>query len=165
MKNQNKHYQQLTQEPRYQISALRKTGMSLISIALEVGVHFSTVSRELRRNVTANGYVPQVAHRLSDSRRRSAQKVNKRTDMTDAIIKQSLVLGWSPETICQRLRIEAKPLEHLSHTIIYRRIKEDRQQGGMLYRKLPRFGKKTLERRGSQQKSRGQIDTRHSRYL
>ncbi|MCP4342036.1 MAG: helix-turn-helix domain-containing protein [Desulfobulbaceae bacterium] len=58
LKNQNKHYQQLTQEPRYQISALRKTGMSLRSIAQEVGVRFSTVSRELRGNATDVGYIP-----------------------------------------------------------------------------------------------------------
>jgi IS30 family transposase len=141
MKNQNKHYQQLTQEPRYQISALRKTGMSLRGIAKEVGIHFSTVSRELRRNVTANGYAPQDAHRLSDSRRRIAAKANKRADVTDTIIRQSLVLGWSPETISQRLKVEAKPLEHLSHSTIYRRIEEDRQRGGTLYRQLPMFGK------------------------
>lgn len=142
MNNHNKHYQQLTQEPRYQISALRKTGMSLRAIAQEVGIHFSTVSRELRRNVTEAGYVPQVAHHLSDSRRRTAQKASKRTDKIDIIIKESLVLGWSPEAISQRLKIETQPFEQLSHSTIYRRIAEDRQQGGTLYCKLPRFGKK-----------------------
>ncbi len=43
MNKHNKHYRQLTQEPRYQISALRKTGMKVRAIALEVGVHFSTL--------------------------------------------------------------------------------------------------------------------------
>ena len=40
------------------------------------------------------------------------------------------------------IKIEAKPLEHLSHSTIHRRIEKDRQQDGMLYRKVPRFGKK-----------------------
>ena len=142
MNKHNKHYRQLTQEPRYQISALRKTGMSLRAIAQEVGIHFSTVSRELRRNVNADGYIPQIAHKLSDSRRRAAPKANKRTDRTDIIIRASLVLGWSPEAISQRLKIETQPFEQLSHSTIYRRIEEDRQQGGKLYCKLPRFGKK-----------------------
>ena len=142
MKNQNKQYQQLTQEPRYQISALRKTGMSLRGIAQEVGIHFSTVSRELRRNVSVNGYIPKLAHHLSDRRRRTAQKAHKRTDTTDDVIRKSLLLGWSPETISQRLKIENQAVEQLSHSTIYRRIEEDRQQGGVLYRRLPRFGKR-----------------------
>lgn len=142
MNNQNKHYQQLTQEPRYQISGLRKAGMSLRAIANEVGVHFSTVSRELRRNATVEGYNPQIAHQLSDDRRRVASKAHKRTDRTNRIIKDSLKLGWSPEAISQRIMLEAQPDEHLCHTTIYRRIDHDRLQGGTLYRKLPRFGKK-----------------------
>jgi len=142
MINQNKHYQQLTQAPRYQISVLRKAGMSLRAIAELVGIHFSTVSRELRRNVTEVGYHPEIAHQLSDIRRKTAFKAHKRTERTDTIIKESLAIGWSPEAISQRLRIEAQPHEHLCHTTIYRRIDADRQQGGMLYQRLPRFGKK-----------------------
>ena len=124
----NKRYNQLTQEPRYQISGLRKAGMSLRAIALEVGVHFSTISRELRRNATVDGYNPKTAHQLSDTRRKSALKAHKRTDKTNTIIKESLAIGWSPD-------------EHICHTTIYKRIEEDRLQGGTLYRRLPRFGK------------------------
>lgn len=142
MKNQNKHYQQLTQEPRYQISALRKAGMALRAIADEVGVHFSTVSWELRRNATKDGYSPQIAHQICDSRRRLAKIAHKRNDITDTIIRESLTLGWSPETISQRLKIERQLDEHLSHSTIYRRIGEDRQRGGTLHRRLPRFGKR-----------------------
>ncbi|WP_136810846.1 IS30 family transposase [Desulfosediminicola flagellatus] len=142
MNKQNKHYNQLTQEPRYQISGLRKAGMSLRAIALEVGVHSSTISRELRRNATVDGYNPKTAHQLSDTRRKSASKANKRTDKTNKIIKESLVLGWSPDAISQRLMLETPPDEHICHTTIYKRIEEDRLQGGTLYRQLPRFGKR-----------------------
>ncbi len=141
MINQNKHYQQLTQEPRYQISGLRKAGMSLRAIAQEVGVHFSTVSRELRRNATESGYSPGIAHQKSETRRKTAPKAHKHTAKTDDIIKECLLLGWSPETISQRLKVEAEIHEQLSHSTIYSRIEEDRQQGGILHRKLPRFGK------------------------
>ena len=141
MKNQNKHYQQLTQEPRYQISGLRKAGMSLRAIAQEVGVHSSTVSRELRRNVSEGGYDPVIAHLLSESRKITASKANKRLERTDTIIKEFLVFRWSPESISQRLKVEAGKHEQLSHSTIYRRIEEDRQQGGSLFRQLPRFGK------------------------
>ena len=43
-------YQQLACEQRYQISALLKAGFKQIQIARELGVHKSTVSREVRRN-------------------------------------------------------------------------------------------------------------------
>ena len=78
MNKHNKHYRQLTQEPRYQISALRKTGMKVRAIALEVGVHFSTVSRELCRNASRDGYDPVIAHQLSKNRKITADKANKR---------------------------------------------------------------------------------------
>ena len=76
MQTHNKCYQQLTQEPRYQISALRKTGMTLRGIAKEVGIHFSTVSRELCRNKTEGGYDPVIAHQLSKTRKTKATKAN-----------------------------------------------------------------------------------------
>jgi len=44
-----KKYDQLTQEQRYHISILKKTGSSLSSIADQVGCHKSTISRELKR--------------------------------------------------------------------------------------------------------------------
>ena len=40
-----------------------------------------------------------------------------------------------------RMTLEIKAEETLSHTTIYRRLKEDRLNGGKLYRHLPRFGK------------------------
>ena len=71
--------------------------MTLRQIAEEVGVHFSTVCRELKRNVTSPNY--------------------------------------------DRMPIEFAPSECLSHTSIYRRIEENKQQGGTLYQQLPRYGK------------------------
>lgn len=141
MNKQNKHYQQLTRDLRYQISALRKAGMSVRGIASIVGVHFSTVSRELNRNMTESGYSPAEAQQLCEIRKQTARKAHKRTVKTDQIIRESLFLGWSPEAISQRLNLEYKKGRHLSHSTIYRRIVEDRQQGGNLYCHLPRFGK------------------------
>ena len=43
-------YTQLTQDQRYQIYAFMKAGFSQTSIAFEIGVHKSKVSRELSRN-------------------------------------------------------------------------------------------------------------------
>ena len=141
MNKQNKHYQQLTRDLRYQISALRKAGMSVRAVAGIVGVHFSTVSRELNRNMTATGYSPSTAQNLSETRKRTARKAHKRSDITDQIIREWLSVGWSPESISQRLNLEQTADSQLSHTTIYRRIAEDRKQGGYLFYRLPRFGK------------------------
>ncbi len=62
-------YRQLTQAQRYQIYALRQTGHSRTEIAEVIGVHKSTVSRELQRNRGRRGYRPQQAHCLAMERR------------------------------------------------------------------------------------------------
>ncbi len=51
-------YTQLTREQRYQIYALRKAGHTQAETAALVGVHESTVSRELRRNRGGRSYSP-----------------------------------------------------------------------------------------------------------
>ena len=47
---QSMNYKQLTLEKRYQISALIKAGLNQKNIALEIGVHPPTISREFKRN-------------------------------------------------------------------------------------------------------------------
>ena len=56
-------YKQLTQEQRYGIYSLEKTGQNQTEIASVIGVHKSTISRELRRNHGERGYRYQQAHR------------------------------------------------------------------------------------------------------
>ncbi len=67
-------YTQLTQEQRYQIYALLKTAHSQTIIATVIGVHKSTISRELRRNRGQRGYRPQQAHRSAKERRKRRQQ-------------------------------------------------------------------------------------------
>jgi IS30 family transposase len=58
-----KHYTQLTHEQRYQIHACMKAGWDQTEIATEIGVHKSTVSRELRRNRGARGLPAEAGTR------------------------------------------------------------------------------------------------------
>ena len=44
------NYQQLTDSQRYQIEAYLKANFTLTLIAEELGVHKSTISREIKRN-------------------------------------------------------------------------------------------------------------------
>ena len=68
-----KIYTQLTQEQRYQISAMKKIGHRQKEIAEELGVNKSTISRELRRNTGERGYRPKQAHEKALNRRSKAQ--------------------------------------------------------------------------------------------
>ena len=61
-------YRQLTQEQRYQIGAYIRIGMKRSEIARRVGVHRSTVWREIRRNSTSHRYNPSRAVRLARER-------------------------------------------------------------------------------------------------
>ena len=57
------------------------------------------------------------------------------------IIEKGLLLGWSPEKISLRMKIEVPEIA-ISHTTVYKRISANKTCGGSLYKKLPRFGKK-----------------------
>ena len=62
-------YHHLTQEERYQISALKDAGRSLRSIAVTLERTASTISRELRRNRIFQSYHAQTAILLTHARR------------------------------------------------------------------------------------------------
>ena len=64
-------YQQLTEGQRYQLSVLRAQGMSILATARAIGVHRSTLYRELRRNAGPQGYQPDNAHQHATHRRAS----------------------------------------------------------------------------------------------
>src|SRR2546421_6870645 len=62
-------YTQLTQEQRYQIYACMKANWSQLEIAVEIGVHPSTISRELSRNRGGRGYRPKQAQAKAAERK------------------------------------------------------------------------------------------------
>jgi len=63
------YYTQLTSEQRYQIHALKKKDHTQSEIAEVIGVHKSTISRELKRNTGGRGYRPGQAHNMALQRR------------------------------------------------------------------------------------------------
>lgn len=143
-------YTQLTQEQRYQIYALMKADHSQIEIAEIVGVHKSTVSREVRRNRGLRGYRPQQAHQLALHRRQDKGRP-RILPQHWRLIEDLLHEDWSPEQISLWLAQERRL--HLSHEWIYQHILQDKAQGGDLYRHLrcqkarkKRYG--TYDRRG-----------------
>lgn len=136
-------YHQLTQEQRYQIYALQKTGHSRKEIAEVIGVHKSTVSREVRRNRGQRGYRPQQAPKLAMERRPKASP--RISAETWTVVETLLRQDWSPEQISGRLKKEQRIC--ISHEWIYQYILKDKQGGGDLYQHL-RCQKKRRKRYG-----------------
>ena len=151
------HYTQLTQEQRYQISAHKKAGFKQCQIAEVVGVHPSTIGRELNRNHGQRGYRPKQAHQLSQQRCRD--KPRKRIEPeTWELIESRLRIEWSPEQITSWL--QKTGYDTVSHERIYQYILADKKAGGNLYKHL-RCQKQRKKRYGAKDR-RGQIPDRQS---
>jgi IS30 family transposase len=145
-------YTQLTQEERYQISALLKAGHNQTEIAMILGRHKSTISREVHRNKGLRGYRPQQAQRLTEERRQAKAKPRISDTMwgdVEALLRQD----WSPEQIT--LWFKAECHTSVSHEWIYQYVLQDKAYGGNLYRHL-RCQKQRRKRYGSYSR-RGQL--------
>jgi transposase, IS30 family len=129
-------YRQLTPEQRYQIWGCLRMRMTRSEIAREIGVHRSTVTRELRRNESGRWkYNPSRAVAMTRERQKSKRKY-RIGEVTWARVESLLKREWSPEQISKRLWVEG--LRVVSHETIYRHIYRDKQEGGDLYIHLRR---------------------------
>jgi IS30 family transposase len=137
------NYTQLTYEERYQIKALLKMGHKQEQIAECVGVHKSTISRELHRNQGQRGYRPKQAHQIAIQRRKKTK--NRITASTWVHVEKRVREDWSPEQITERLK---KENIQISHEHIYQYIYADKQTGGELWKHL-RCQKKRRKRASS----------------
>lgn len=148
------NYTQLTQEQRYQIYAFRQAGFSQSATARELGVHKSTISRELKRNCGQRGYRPRQAQLLAQSRQRERAHRCRIKPVTWSLVEAKLRQQWSPEQIAGRLALEAGIA--ISHERIYLHIYADKREGGTLYLHL-RCRKQRRKRYGGGRLRRGQI--------
>lgn len=117
-------YKHLTCDQRYAIYLGIQKGETLEMIARSIGVHKSTVIREIRRNSTPNvKYVWNKAHDMSESRKRHTPG-NRRLS---AVLKWRIAElireeQWSPRQISGRLRHDGI---NVSHEAIYAIIRSD----------------------------------------
>lgn len=135
-------YHQLTSSQRYTISAMRQNGFSLQAIADELNrIELeaalingetppkkkrspSTISRELRRNLSKTGrYSPKIAHEIAMARR---ERTVRNTALKPGVMHRSLKLlkekRWSPEQISGYLRNHGISI---SKERIYQEIRKD----------------------------------------
>ena len=141
-------YRQLTQCQGYQIEAGLRAKESQASMANQVGVPPSTISREVRRNAAQKIYQAVSATRESDARRAGARQCCKPVTWLSHHLAIWLKHGMSPEQIAHRLKQE-KADQAVSHGWIYRFIATDQQGGGELYTYLRHRLKRYRKRYGS----------------
>ncbi|MCX7187532.1 MAG: IS30 family transposase [Proteobacteria bacterium] len=154
-----KPYKQLTSEQRYQISGLKKAGLKQSQIADEVGVHKSTISRELCRNKGLRGWRPKQAQTLRDDRRQKCLNAQRFTLEDWVEVERLIRLDMSPVQAGQRLALEGGV--QISHEAIYLHIYADKRRQGDLWLHL-RCQKPRRKRYASGQERRGMIRNRVS---
>lgn len=149
-------YSQLTQEQRYQIYELDQQRLSPGEIGERIGVHRTTVLRELRRNKGERGYRPNQAQKKAEERRARPRRPPKLTPQMREEIEESLREDWSPEQVAGRRRREGKAT--VGKTRIYQLVWDDQKAGGDLHTRL-RQARKRRKRYGKPDR-RGGIPNR-----
>lgn len=152
-------YTQLTIEQRYQISGLKKAGFNQSSIALDLNIDKSTVSREFRRNKGQRGWRPLQAHKKATERRQRCVTTSKFRDENWLAVDKLIRADFSPVQISGRMSLENTL--RISHETIYLHIYADKRAHGDLYRHL-RCQKPHRKRYGSGQERRGTLKNRIS---
>ena len=146
-------YTQLTQGQRYQIRALLTARFPQTEIADIIGVHKSTISRDIKRNSGCKGYRPRQAHGKALERRYAIPKRIKMTPAMIELVVRYICLDFSPEQVSGYLDRVYKI--KICHETIYKYIWADKNNGGNLYKHLRQPNHKYRKRYGTK--------TRHSR--
>lgn len=164
-----KNYKQLTVEQRYQIEALLQVGSAQTKIAAQLGVHRSTISRELKRSIalrgrTAGSYVATNAERKTrDRHKQKFKKVLLTPELKKKIADKMELDKWSPELISKKW--QQSGVHMVSHETIYKWIWESKHTNTIenrpyktLYKEL-KHGKRR-QKRGNIKDTRGAIPNR-----
>lgn len=139
-----KHYRHLSVRQRERLARMVNEGHNLAEIAKALRRNKSTIWRELRRNGTPQRplYSPCRAQARSEERRsRASRRPRIPNERIRAYIREKIKIGWSPEIIAGRLRLD-HPRLHISHEAIYQylydRQTKDRKELILLLRRAHR---------------------------
>jgi transposase, IS30 family len=157
---QRKAGSHLTHDERCQIHALLQADYSMRSLGKHLGVHHSTIVREIKRNKGQRGYRHKQASEMAQNRRTQASSVSHKmtAEMIQKITAMLEETQASPQQIAGRLyKIHGI---RISHESIYRFLTADKKSGGTLYLHL-RHRKKKYNKRFGKKAGRGCIPDRN----
>lgn len=166
-----KKYKQLDQNQRYIISTLHEMGHSQTYISKQVGVHRSTISRELRRNTPQRGqgakkYDALKAQAKAEKRELEKPKYTRLTEEMLCYIRLQLKdQRWSPELISKKGK--EKYGDFVSTELIYQYIWTAKHSHHRKYRTDKMLHKylrhwRRRRKRGNHRQNRGCIPNRIS---
>ena len=125
-------YKQLIKGQRYQIQVLLQMNISKKEIATLVGVHVSTIYREINRNTGKRVYKADRAQDLSDLRKERFGRNRRFNSSMEKLIRAKIRKEqWSPEQIHGHCK--SKGIEMVSIERIYQFIRKDKAGGGDLW--------------------------------
>jgi transposase, IS30 family len=162
---------QLTREQRYKIEVLFNSGITQTQISISLGVHKSTISRELRRNTPQRGfgaknYLATTAQAKTDLRHHIKPKQIKFTlDLKNQMLDLLGRRRYSPELIEAQWRKDG--INGVSHECMYQFIWDCKHSNKRINRKFKNSYKflkhgKRRRKRGNYKDSRGLIPNRVS---
>ena len=138
----------LTLEEREIIAHMQWAGKMQTQIADRLGRDKSTISRELRRNRSRNGYWAGAAQRKAQRRRSERPWVAKmQRPEVRRYVADRLRQRWSPDEIAGRSRSDfpRDRRRHVSPPTIYAWIRDEEARGRHWRRYLRRLGRKRPE--------------------
>lgn len=153
---------QLTAADRGAIEALLKKDYTQVEIAKSLGVHKSTVSRELKTRGTPSGYFSALAQENHESLRQRCRK-RKKLQFSDRqnCLCEKLQAGWSPEQISGRMKLKNDP-SYVCKETIYQFLYGDKwAKEEKLYEYL-RYGRKKRRKQTGRSVHRSKIPNRVS---
>ena len=145
-------YNRLTREQRYSIETMNDSGYGPTAIARTIGVHPSTVSRELRRLGDEVPYCYVAADQHAKDCQGQGQSIDESLlAIVEAKLREE---QWSPEQMSAWITKEG--FGSISHETIYQHIYRDKASGGDLHTNL-RHRCKSYRKRGAQRERRGHL--------
>lgn len=134
-------YHHIRIEEREKIQEMLWENQSIRAIAQEIGRSPSSISRELKKNISLKErrvtwkYLPRLAHQKALKKRSCrGRKKRLKNDRIRTYVVKKLKLRWSPEQIAGRMSVDIG--EHISHEAIYQYIYYQVHRNGYGYVKL-----------------------------
>jgi IS30 family transposase len=113
---------QLTKYQRNELAALRRAGLSMRATATVIGVHHTTVSRELRRYPSSNtaGYHAREAKQALRAKRLTANQSKRKLPTNEQLvmtITRLIKSNWSPEQVAGWMEEQGHAMRVCAQTI------------------------------------------------
>lgn len=164
-------YHQLTLEEREKLYGMQQKGMTLRAIAKKLNRSHTSLSRELRRNITGEGkrsheyfsarYVPCRAQKKAEKRKaKQRYKAPLKEPFIFLYVREHLrkPYYWTPEQIANRLPLE-HPGKDIDDETIYRYIYGKKARGMKLWKHLVHHRKRRMKKHGRKVKGCGRLPT------